>query len=157
MVKQFHNDYYDKLNTKQLLAKLKQVEQIEDINYKYHPFDLILITKKSILPIQIKNRLNYSIYQFDTLNIDATAYNDLIQYPNALLIVYYPKDKKILVYNKERLIKAYQGNIFKDVTSYSEKTKTWFKEKNKELSVLNISQGKIFDYEQFNINNRNNN
>lgn len=149
--KTFHNDYRDRLNTKLLLSKLRFTEQIEDVNYKYHPFDTILITRKTILPIQIKNRLNYSIYQFDTLNIDATAYNDLIQYPNALLVVYYPKDKKILVYNKERLIKAYQGNIFKDVTSYSERNNSWYKEKNKELAVLKIKEGKIFDYEQFNI------
>lgn len=117
----------------------------------YYPIDIYAVRKNDIrpLPVQVKSRPTYSIDDFPTTKIDKTAYEDLRSY--GLLIILYPKDRKVLVYNHREMKDAYSGtSVTKNVKTWRQSRQTWEYE-DKELTSLTISKGRTYAYEQFGI------
>lgn len=119
---------------------------------KYYPIDIYALTKATIqaIPVQVKSRdYQYHINSFTTVKIDPTAYEDLKDW--GLLIIFYPSDRKVLIYNHKELQKAFVDNIWtKNVKTWRESKKKWEYE-DKYLTHLTISKGRIYDYEYFGI------
>lgn len=153
MSKEFHSDTNDKaLTINCILPKIikNYVETLEP-QYKYHKIDLYAITTKyddDLIPIEVKNKMDYHVNDFKTLSIDTHTFNDLKE--NGYLITWYPADKKILIYDNEQLKNAFRENKIQYVTSYSEKYKKWYKEE-KLLTHIYINKGTLYDYNDFNI------
>lgn len=118
----------------------------------YYPIDIYALSRKDIraIPVQVKSRPTYTISSFPTTAIDRTAYDDLKSY--GLLVILYPKDRKILVYNDREMNKAYvTTRPFNKVKSHSQRNNQWYYEPSKELTELDINKGRIYTYEQFGI------
>lgn len=151
---QFHDDSHDRdLVIKYVLPNIiKDYVEAFPVRYVYYPIDIYALTSKNIraIPVQVKSRPTYSITSFPTTAIDRTAYDHLKSY--GLLVILYPKDRKILVYNDREMKKAYvTTKPYNNVKSHSQKTNSWYYEQSKELTELDINKGRLFTYEQFGI------
>lgn len=152
---QFHNDSQDRdLVIKYVLPNIIKdyVQSFPVTADDYYPIDIYALSRKDIraIPVQVKSRPTYSISSFPTTAIDRTAYDDLKSY--GLLVILYPKDRKILVYNDREMNKAYvTTKTYNNVKSHSQKTNSWYYQQNKEMTELDINKGRVFTYEQFGI------
>lgn len=151
MQREFHYDNEDrKLAEKILQQILTGYTETEWTTYQYDRIDGYVTTKKgNRYKVHVKNRMKYSIDDFPTTMIDTTCYEDSLE--DAILIILYPTNEKVLMYTSRCIQQAFKNNTIRDVISYSEKTKEWYLEKDKELSELYINKGKIMTYQQLNI------
>lgn len=153
---QFHNDSQDRdLVIKYVLPNIitDYVQSFPVTADDYYPIDIFTLSRKCPtrpIPVQVKSRPTYSITSFNTTAIDRTAYDDLKDY--GLLVILYPKDRKILVFNDREMNKAYvTTRPFNKVKSHSQRNNQWYYEQSKELTELDINKGRVFTYEQFGI------
>jgi len=146
--REFHNDSDDRIMAEHILKEiLTGYAEIHWTEYQYDRIDGYVTTKKgNKYKVHIKNRMNYSIDDFKTTMIDKTCYEDSIE--DAILIILYPKNEKVLMFTSKCIQNAFKGNTKRNVISYSETTKEWYIEKNKELSELDINKGKIMTYQE---------
>jgi hypothetical protein len=148
--REFHYDTNDRILAEQILKEiLTGYTETHWTEYKYDRIDGFVTTKKGRYKVHVKNRMNYSIDDFPTTMIDKTCYEDSIE--DAILIILYPKNEKVLMFTSKGIRNAFKGNTIRDVISYSETKNEWYIEKNKELSELYINKGKIMTYQQLNI------
>lgn len=151
---QFHNDTTDRdITISNILPKIIKgfVQAFPVTADDYYPIDIYAITKATIqaIPVQVKSRPTYHVDSFETTKIDTTAYDDLKNW--GLLVILYPDDRKVLIYNHKELQEAFVGNIWtKNVKTWRESKKKWEYE-DKYLTDLTISKGRIYDYEYFGI------
>jgi hypothetical protein len=150
----FYNDANDKEITMRFILPniISNYEETLIPTYKYHKIDCYVVTStynEDLIPIEIKNKLKYSINDYDTLSIDTETYSEITN-KNGYLIVFYPTDRKVLIFNSDQMKKAFDGFKSLYVTSYSEKNDNWYKE-YKTLSYLKIKEGTTYDYKDFNL------
>lgn len=152
--RQFHDDTTDRdITISNILPKLMRgFIKATPTEYKYDPIDIYasIAEYERQVPIQVKSREpQYHINTFPTSDIDTTAYDDLKDW--GLLVIFYPSDRKVLVYNHKELKEAYVGNVWRNkVLTRRESTGKWEYE-GKYLAQLTISKGRIYDYEYFGI------
>lgn len=160
--REWHDDANDRdLAIKYILPKiiLGHVQSFAITDDEMFPYDILTLSRERFLqaiPVQVKNRLKYKLYQFKneevnkyTTVIDETAYIDFQN--DGIIIILYPADKKVLVYNCQQMRDAYVGKKITDVPSYNRKTKTFYVERNKSLAELDIAKGIVYTYEQLGI------
>lgn len=151
---QFHNDTTDRdITISNILPKIIKgfVQAFPVTADDYYPIDIYAIRRGDIkaIPVQVKSRPTYHVDSFPTTKIDTTAYDDLKDW--GLLVILYPDDRKVLIYNHKELQEAFVGNIWtKNVKTWRESKKKWEYE-DKYLTDLTISKGRIYDYEYFGI------
>lgn len=150
MQREFHYDTNDRIMAEHILKEiLTGYTETHWTEYQYDRIDGWVTTKKGKYKVHVKNRMKYSIDRYPTTLIDKTCYEDSIE--DAILIILYPTNEKVLMYTSKGIKNAFRGNTIRDVISYNEKTDEWYIEKNKELSELYINKGKIMTYQQLNI------
>lgn len=149
--KEFHYDDDDRKLAEHILKEiLTGYTETEWTTYQFDRIDGYVTTKKgNRYKVHVKNRMKYSIDDFPTTMIDTTCYEDSLE--DAILIILYPTNQKVLMFTSKGIKNAFRGNTKRDVISYSEKTKEWYIEKDKELSELYINKGKIMTYQQLNL------
>lgn len=150
----FYNDATDKEITMRFILPniIDNYEETLIPNYKYHKIDCYVVTSTyndDLIPIEIKNKRDYKITDFSTLSIDCETYSEITD-KKGYLIVFYPVDRKILIFNSTQLKEAFKEIKSQYVRSYSEKNNNWYKE-YKPLTHLYINKGYIYDYNDFNL------
>lgn len=102
------------------------------------------------LGIEVKNRMDYPIGKFKTTLIDRKKYDFLLTQDRYIVIIFYPVDRKILVYNKKTFEESYvnDGKIWAWSETGSDGKNDW-RYIQKTVSYFKISGGKIYDYEYF--------
>lgn len=160
--REVHDDTNDRdITIKYILPKIIKghVQSFAITDDEMFPYDITTLSRERFMhsiPVQVKNRLKYKLYQFKneeagkyTTVIDETAYIDFQN--DGIIIILYPADKKVLVYNSQQMREAYVGKKITDVPSYNRKTKTFYVERNKSLAELDIAKGIVYTYEQLGI------
>lgn len=160
--REWHDDTNDRdITIKYILPKIIKghVQSFPITDDEMFPYDILTLSRERFLqaiPVQVKNRPEYKLYQFKnkevdkyTTVIDETAYIDFQN--DGIIIILYPADKKVLVYNCQQMREAYVGKKITDVPSYSQRTNTFYRQKNKSLVELDIAKGNVYTYEQLGI------
>lgn len=168
--REVHNDTNDRdITIKYILPKIiKDYETTVPTTDKYNPMDLYVYSnykswKDVPIPVQVKQRpdrnINWEYIRKDDKEetiqnkrgswVDVTAYEDLKHY--GLLIIFYPVNKKVLIFNHKEMANANPHIVYATVPSFSERYNRWYYEKDKPLMSLAVEAGRVFTYEELGI------